>query len=172
MDTYPIVTSKKQLPHDKAICGAKTRAGGKCQRAPMPNGRCYLHGGKSTGQPIKHGLYAVKHHQTLGDKIQKYLDAPIDDLSHELALTRALLQDFLDKVANSPNDKERYAIIALTSEIRNTVTAINKIRTNTALTGQEIQLLVIAMSTILKKYVPSDDLPNAIDELRTALQRR
>lgn len=33
------------------MCGAKTRAGTPCQRAPMPNGRCYLHGGASTGPP-------------------------------------------------------------------------------------------------------------------------
>lgn len=30
-------------------CGAKTRNGGTCKRAQMPNGRCNLHGGKSTG---------------------------------------------------------------------------------------------------------------------------
>lgn len=36
-------------------CGAKTRSGGTCQRAPMPNGRCYLHGGASTGRPATHG---------------------------------------------------------------------------------------------------------------------
>lgn len=33
----------------KRICGAKTRAGNKCQCSPMANGRCRLHGGKSTG---------------------------------------------------------------------------------------------------------------------------
>ena len=30
-------------------CGARTRAGGSCQQPAMPNGRCRLHGGKSTG---------------------------------------------------------------------------------------------------------------------------
>lgn len=32
---------------DANSCGAKTRAGTPCQRAPMKNGRCNLHGGKS-----------------------------------------------------------------------------------------------------------------------------
>ena len=33
------------------ICGAKTRAGKPCQNAAMANGRCRMHGGKSTGAP-------------------------------------------------------------------------------------------------------------------------
>lgn len=33
------------------VCGAKTRGGGVCQNAAMANGRCRLHGGKSTGAP-------------------------------------------------------------------------------------------------------------------------
>ena len=49
------------------LCGAKTRGarGGKpCKNSGMPNGRCRLHGGKSTGAPpgnknaVIHGIYA------------------------------------------------------------------------------------------------------------------
>lgn len=36
------------------ICGAKTRSGGVCQSPAMSNGRCRLHGGKSTGAPKGH----------------------------------------------------------------------------------------------------------------------
>ena len=36
-------------------CGAKCRSGQSCQNASMKNGRCRMHGGKSTGAPIKHG---------------------------------------------------------------------------------------------------------------------
>jgi len=44
-------------------CGAKTRSGSLCKSPAMPNGRCRLHGGKSTGPPkgnqnaLKHGYY-------------------------------------------------------------------------------------------------------------------
>ena len=31
------------------LCGARTRAGRTCRRRPMPNGKCRLHGGASTG---------------------------------------------------------------------------------------------------------------------------
>lgn len=50
------------LPHEaKYLCGAYARSTGEpCKQFAMKNGRCYLHGGKSTGakQPrVKHGLY-------------------------------------------------------------------------------------------------------------------
>ncbi len=44
-------------------CGAKTRSGSLCKSPAMANGRCRLHGGKSTGPPkgnqnaLKHGYY-------------------------------------------------------------------------------------------------------------------
>jgi hypothetical protein len=39
-------------------CGAHCRSTGKpCQNYKMPNGRCRMHGGKSTGRPITSGNY-------------------------------------------------------------------------------------------------------------------
>lgn len=37
-------------------CGARTRAGSGCQQPAMQNGRCRLHGGKSTGPRTPEGL--------------------------------------------------------------------------------------------------------------------
>jgi len=37
-------------------CGAKTRKGTPCQAPAMANGRCRLHGGKSTGPRTPEGL--------------------------------------------------------------------------------------------------------------------
>jgi hypothetical protein len=37
-------------------CGAKTRRGNGCQAPAMPNGRCRMHGGKSTGPRTAEGL--------------------------------------------------------------------------------------------------------------------
>lgn len=36
-------------------CGAKCRSGQSCQNPSMKNGRCRMHGGKSTGAPVTHG---------------------------------------------------------------------------------------------------------------------
>src|SRR5690625_7181644 len=47
-------------------CGAKTRTGKPCKNWAMANGRCRMHGGKSTGPPKgnqnskKHGFFS-KH---------------------------------------------------------------------------------------------------------------
>jgi len=50
---------------DVPKCGAKSKRTGKpCQQPAMKNGRCRLHGGKSTGPPkgnqnaFKHGFYS------------------------------------------------------------------------------------------------------------------
>jgi hypothetical protein len=39
-----------------ARCGAKTRGGTVCQCPAMPNGRCRLHGGLSTGPKTAEGI--------------------------------------------------------------------------------------------------------------------
>jgi hypothetical protein len=41
-------------------CGAKTRAGTSCKCPAMANGRCRLHGGKSTGPRTPEGLERCK----------------------------------------------------------------------------------------------------------------
>ncbi len=38
-------------PHARKRCGAKTRSGKPCKNGAMSNGRCRMHGGKSTGAP-------------------------------------------------------------------------------------------------------------------------
>ncbi|MEF3330573.1 phage terminase small subunit [Oceanobacillus oncorhynchi] len=55
-------------PHANNLCGAKTRSGEPCKNKAMANGRCRMHGGKSTGAPPaklkkntnskKHGLFS------------------------------------------------------------------------------------------------------------------
>ncbi|SON50414.1 HGGxSTG domain-containing protein [Vibrio tapetis] len=43
------------------LCGAKTRAGGRCKRrGSLKNGRCKLHGGQSTGAKTKEGKLALR----------------------------------------------------------------------------------------------------------------
>ena len=58
-------------PMNAPRCGAKTRQGKPCKASAMPNGRCRMHGGKSTGPRTpegfeksrkanwKHGLYSA-----------------------------------------------------------------------------------------------------------------
>ena len=47
-------------------CGAKTRDGDPCKNWAMPNGRCRMHGGKSTGpRPENRGKSGFKHGATV-----------------------------------------------------------------------------------------------------------
>ena len=41
-------------------CGARTRNGVACRSPAMPNGRCRLHGGKSTGPKTAEGLERMR----------------------------------------------------------------------------------------------------------------
>ena len=52
--------------HRSPRCGARTRRGTPCRSPAMANGRCRMHGGKSSGAPrgnsnaLKHGRYSAK----------------------------------------------------------------------------------------------------------------
>lgn len=43
------------------LCGAFCRTTSQaCKNFPMANGRCRMHGGKSTGRPVSHGYYTAE----------------------------------------------------------------------------------------------------------------
>ncbi len=46
------------------VCGAKTRAGAPCKGLAMPNGRCRMHGGPSTGPRTPEGLARLRKART------------------------------------------------------------------------------------------------------------
>lgn len=88
--------------HERPICGAKTKSGGRCRCTVLyPNGRCRMHGG-AAGRPITHGLYSQVVRNQLRDRLDAAgeLDQPFD-LQGELALMRALLQDVLARMDGS-----------------------------------------------------------------------
>jgi hypothetical protein len=47
------------LAHASPRCGARTRAGLPCKAQAMRNGRCYRHGGPSTGPRTPEGLQRI-----------------------------------------------------------------------------------------------------------------
>ncbi|MDD2723436.1 MAG: HGGxSTG domain-containing protein [Methylovulum sp.] len=72
-------------------CGAKARTTGKpCQCPAMPNGRCRIHGGKSTGAPsgkgngnYKNGKYTKRHKEL--KKATQAIKAAIRQNDHDKA---------------------------------------------------------------------------------------
>jgi hypothetical protein len=72
-------------------CGAKTRAGTPCRSAAMPNGRCRMHGGLSTGPKTEAGKAAIRASRT---KHGRYSQASIADRRKVRAAIRALREMF------------------------------------------------------------------------------
>jgi hypothetical protein len=52
------------LAHACPRCGARTRAGLPCKGQAMRNGRCYRHGGPSTGPRTPEGLARIRPART------------------------------------------------------------------------------------------------------------
>jgi hypothetical protein len=53
------------LAHACPRCGARTRAGLPCKAPAMRNGRCYRHGGPSTGPRTPEGLQRIVKARTV-----------------------------------------------------------------------------------------------------------
>lgn len=81
-------------------CGSLTRAEKPCKRKPMQNGRCYMHGGKSTGRPLKHGRHS-HYARILGSRFAELLTDPDILRSHE---ELALFDTFLVEQAERLGD--------------------------------------------------------------------
>lgn len=104
-ETQPETNGKpRSLParlEPDETCNARTRAGTPCaqtagSRTDHPGlGRCWLHGGRSV---VKHGRYSTVKHEELAELIREMEADPEPlDVLPELATTRALLRDWLDR---------------------------------------------------------------------------
>lgn len=76
-----------------AFCGARTRSGHMCKNSAMANGRCRMHGGKSTGAKnnknnLKHGIYSKF---ITDDEWQAVEQSELDTLDDELRLCKVRL---------------------------------------------------------------------------------
>ena len=145
-------------------CGAKTRSGKPCQRPPMKNGRCRLHGGATPHGPasknFKHGRYAAAFKGELAEKFSEALGEknPLD-LLPELAANRALLDGYIAKLAGKKviETKDLLTVSAMTGDITRTVAAIVKNRNDTALTVAEIMFIRNGILRLMEQYVPDPD---------------
>ncbi len=72
-------------------CGARTRKGTPCKGPAMPNGRCRMHGGPSTGPRTAEGKERIRASRT---KHGRYSQASIARRREARALIRALRQAF------------------------------------------------------------------------------
>ena len=78
-------------PDNAPRCGAKTRSGAPCKGAAMPNGRCRMHGGPSTGPRTEAGKAAIRASRT---KHGRYSQASIQQRREVRSLLRTLREMF------------------------------------------------------------------------------
>lgn len=153
------------------LCGAKTRNGGTCKKWAMENGRCRLHGGASlrgSEHPnFKHGLYTKYTPAKIAEKIENFLEADPLNLENELALTRALLAEFISRFEHTPLDVFAIGAMAdLVANIGKTVERIARIKNETALTAAEVTYLAARCAELVSRYIPNPDEQQAfISEL-------
>jgi hypothetical protein len=87
----------------RPTCNAKTRAGGACRRAPMPNGRCLMHGGKSPGGVASPAFRTGRHSKYLPARLLERYQEALDDgvlleLRAEIGLLDTRLAELLEWV--------------------------------------------------------------------------
>ena len=108
-----------------AKCEAKTKSGTLCQINAMPNGRCYRHGGASTGAPkgnknaLKHGAYSKFY---TDDELGQLDDISTADLESELKLCKVQLIRALkaaDKQALADDNKQLDLVGQATQVVKN-----------------------------------------------------
>ncbi|WP_037445226.1 HGGxSTG domain-containing protein [Shewanella mangrovi] len=98
-------------------CGAKTRSGGTCQRyGNKVNGRCKLHGGRSTGAKTKEGKLAVRVNALVNVfvwQFEKNYDLPISQSDWANAITAYLKIVELSNSTSQQNSDEITELVGL-----------------------------------------------------------
>ena len=97
--------------NENNICGAKTRSGNPCKRAPMKNGRCNLHGGKSLrgidSPTFKHGGRSKYLPQRLANSYAELeTDTEYTDLRANMRLREVFIREKLSMLDDAPESAE------------------------------------------------------------------
>lgn len=157
----------EQNPH---VCGAKTRSGGTCKRAPMTNGRCNLHGGKTPNgialPQTKTGRYSKYLPTELLDNYQAALaDSELLSVRDEIALVDAKIGQILALPKEQLKDLEAFTnVYDLIEQRRRLVETERKrlVDMQQMITTEQAMLLVGALIGIIKARVHDRDTLAAI----------
>lgn len=99
------------------LCGAKTRSGSPCQSKAMSNGRCRMHGGKSTGAPKgnKNNLKAGGIYSQFLTNEERAVSAEMElgNLDEELKLCKIRLMRALKAEAEQQAQVEEFGKLEL-----------------------------------------------------------
>lgn len=112
-----------------------------------------MHGGT---QPIRTGQH--RRYQITPIRVRELLEAhgadekPLD-LLPELALARALLQEFIERTAEDDHGEQLPEAIRLVDKVAGIVKAIEEIKSKNALTLADLSRLMLNMGLVVRKHV-------------------
>lgn len=143
---------------EKSVCGAKTTKGTPCQKKALKNGRCRLHGGKSTGpkdrerksqqmqgnkNALKTGEYETISFETLSEEEKELYERVSTDPATQVngrykileIRTFRLMKRYSDELKKKKPDEDLLESLehALT---RNDARAVDLIRENRSLSSE------------------------------------
>jgi len=81
-------------------CGAKTRKGTLCMAPAMKNGRCRMHGGKSTGPKTPEGIEKIREAQLKHAKYTKEALAERKEFHSLMRKLRGTINELNDEYRN------------------------------------------------------------------------
>lgn len=120
-------------PHERRICGAKTRSGKPCQKSPMEGrNRCRLHGGATPrgafSPHFKHGKYSRYLPHDVRQMYQRALSDPdMISVRDEIALIRAMITHRLEHWPESAEGRLSRAELRAMQSIRRDVDRVRKL---------------------------------------------
>lgn len=152
------------------VCGAKTRRGTTCQRPPMPNGRCYLHGGKTpaglASPQFKTGRYSKVLPARLAARYQEALtDTTLLELREEISLLDTRLADVLNRV-ESGESGEVWRLLRTTFTAFNRAKAAGKVPEMTSLLVEIEHLIVRGLAD----YAAWQDVSSLLEQRRKLVE--
>jgi hypothetical protein len=132
----------------------KQRAGQKTDHVGA--GRCNMHGGNNK---VIHGQF--RRYEVAPIRVRELMEEHADaanplDLLPELALARALLQDFVERTAEDEHPGGVAEAIKLIARIAGIVDGIERAKAHSALSIKELDLLMLNMGRVVRQHVGDD----------------
>jgi len=151
----------------KKLCGAKTRQGGPCQVAPMPNGRCYRHGGATpsglASPHFRHGRFSRDVPTRLMSRYEQALaDPELLSVRSDVAVLQALINEKLAKL-EGPESEPAW------ERLQNQMVTFASAWKSDKTTPSENDAAIVAMLKTLQEGVGEMAVLN---EIRSLMQQR
>lgn len=147
------------------VCGAKLRGkNAYCQKPPMANGRCRLHGGKTPSGPdsphFKTGKFAYAFKNQMAKRFAELQNDknPLDMIA-DLNVQRTMLDEYVSQATSRKKVRlsELQNAADMAKDVVKSASTIAQTRQKQAMTAAELKFIQKTMMMLMEKYVPDPD---------------